>query len=157
MPADFAGALQAIKDKFTAEWVLGGNPRTRVAEVNKEPGAPWPPKGTDGLLASWLLIAPEGSGVIHRGFGKPGSQQYIYYGHVRIHVYIPVGGGTEDAFLLAIAAGEIFRAKKFYDDVSPGCYVRTWAPQVDGGGPGDDDGAWFRVTATIPFDYYHRG
>jgi hypothetical protein len=56
---------------------------------------------------------------------------------------VPVGGGTDDAFALGVAAGDIFRAKQFYDNVMPGCYVRGWTPRVDGGGPGDDDGAWF--------------
>ena len=58
--------------------------------------------------------------------------------------------------VLLWAGGEIFRAAKFYDD-GLGSYVRTLAPQVDGGGSGSDDGKWFRTTMTCDFTYWHRG
>jgi hypothetical protein len=157
MPADFAGALVAIREKFVAEWVDGSEPRTRVAEVNKDPAAPWPPRDDEDKLQSYVLIAPQGVGADHPGFGTPGRQVYLYNGLIHIHVFVPVGNGTDHAFALAVAAGEIFRSKMFYSDVTLGCYVRSWTPRVDGGGPGDDDGIWFRVTATIPFEYYHLG
>ncbi len=157
MAADFAGALVAIREKFVAEWVDGGDPRTRVAEVNKDPDAPWPPRDADNKLEAYVLIAPQGVEADHPGFGTPGRQVYLYRGLIHIHVYVPVGIGTDDAFALAVAAGEIFRSKTFYTDATPGCYVRSWTPRVDGGGPGDDDGIWFRVSATIPFEYYHLG
>ncbi|MDP1866997.1 MAG: hypothetical protein Q8L13_11740 [Bradyrhizobium sp.] len=157
MPADLAGALLAIKQKFEAEWVVGSEPRTRITEVNKDPPAPWPPRDADNKLENYVLIAPVAVDGLHLAFGKPGNQTYLDPGLIHIHVFVPVGEGTEDANALAVAAGNIFRARKFYDDVTPGCYVRTWTPRVDGGGPGDDDGAWYRVSATIPFHYYHRG
>jgi hypothetical protein len=153
MAADFAGAIQSIKDKFAAEWAS----RTRVVHVNANPDEPWPPRSDDNKLLPYVLMAPEGVSGELAAFGTPGNQTYLYPGLIHIHVYVPVGSGTADAFALAVAAGEIFRAEKFYDTVSPRCYVRSWTPRVDGGGPGDDDGVWFRVTATIPFEYWHRG
>lgn len=155
--ADFAGALAAIKQRFIANWVVGGDPRTRIAYVNENPDAPWPPRKPDKSLDNWVLFSAVGATADHPGFGTPGNQLYLYRGLISITCFVPVGKGTADAFMLAVAAGEIFRATKFYDDVTPGCYVRTWTPRVDGGAPGDDDGAWFRVTATIPFEYWHLG
>jgi hypothetical protein len=157
MPADFAGALQAINDKFVAEWVDGSEPRTRVVFVNKDPDDPWPPKDQAGHLLPYVLAAPQGATGDMVGVGMPGNHVYRYDGLIHLHVYVPVGAGTADAFAMAVAAGDIFRARKFYDDVTDGCYVRSWTPRVDGGGPGDDDGICYRVTATIPFEYWHRG
>jgi hypothetical protein len=157
MSADFAGALAAIVDKFKAEWVIGAVPRTRVAEVNKPPADPWPPKDGAGKLLPYALIAPQGGGGDLIGFGSPGNRVYLYSGLIHAHCYEPVGDGSGTAFPLAVAAGEIFRTRQFYDTVSPGCYIKSYTPRIDGGGPGDDDGIWFRVTATIPFEYYHLG
>lgn len=155
--ADFAGALAAIRAKFVAEWIVGPDPRTRIALVNENPADPWPPKNPDNSLQNYVLLAPTGNGIGLCGFGTPGNQLTIYPGLIDIHVYAPVGKGTSDAFTLAVAAGEIFRNQLFYNNVTPGCYLRSWTPRVDGGGPGDDDGIWFRVSANIPFDYYHLG
>jgi len=155
--ADLAGALAAMRQRFVDNWVVGPDPRTRIAFVNENPAAPWPPKDPDGQLTGWVLFSAENASGDHPGFGTPGNQAYLYRGLIAIQVYVPVGKGSGDAFTLAVAAGEIFRSKKFYDGVTPGCYVRTWTPRVDGGGPGDDDGVWFRVGAVIPFEYWHRG
>lgn len=157
MAADWAGAIVAIKALFASTWVIGPDPRTRIVEVNKNPEDPWPPKDAQGNLQAYVLIAPEGASADRIAFGTPGNQTYLYPGLIHVHVFVPVGQGTDQAFALAVAAGEIFRNQKFYDDVTPACYVRSWTPRVDGGGPGDDDGVWFRVTATIPFEYWHRG
>ena len=62
----------------------------------------------------------------------------------------------------AIAFGEIFRAAKFYDTVTDGCYVRSGydlqnQPRIDEGDLTSDDGQWFGVTSTVPFEYGLRG
>jgi hypothetical protein len=150
--SDYAGAVAAIKTKFVTDW----GSTTRVAFVNQTPAAPWPPRNGSNALEPWVLLSIEGAGAAHPGFGTPGNQVYLYNGLIYIHVYIPVGNDVAAAQTLAVAAGEIFRAQKLYDN-GDGCYVRTWTPRVDGGGPGSDDGVWFRVTAAVPFEYWHRG
>lgn len=159
MAADYAGAVEAIAAKFVAEWVAGDPPapRTRIGRVNEPPAEPWPPKDDAGKLQSWVLLSIEGVDADHPGFGTPGNQVYKYDGLIYLHCFAAIGQGDTALRALAVAGGEIFRAKLFYNDVTDGCYVRTWAPRIDGGGPGDDDGVWFRITATIPFEYYHRG
>lgn len=156
MAATYAGAVTALRSQFVAAWVVDGEPRTRVAFVNETPIAPWPPKDAESNLAPWVLFEVESNGVDHPGTGTPGAQVYLYRGHVNVHAYVPVNTGTDAAFALAVAAGEIFRNRLLYDDVTPGCYLRAWAPEVDGGGQGDDDGAWFRASARVPFEYFHR-
>lgn len=154
--ADYAGAVAAIKAKFVAEWVEGSGPKTRVALVNESPPDPWPPKSDDGELLPYVLLAIEGAGSGQTTFGTPNNQGYVYDGLIYVHVYVPVGNGTDIAAALAVAAGEIFRRKQFYSETPP-YFVRSHVPRVDGGGPGSDDGIWFRVTATIPFEFYYRG
>lgn len=156
MTADYAGAVEALRIRFVASWLLDGEPRTRIAFVNQTPEAPWPPKDGQGNLAPWVLFEVEGNGVDHAGTGTPRAQVYLYRGHINLHVYVPVNSGTGDAIALAVAAGEIFRNRLLYEDVSPGCYLRTWSPEVDGGGQGDDDGVWFRASGRVPFEYFHR-
>src|SRR4051812_13498801 len=109
MAADFAGALQAINDKFSAEWVVGSDPRTRIAFVNENPADPWPPRDLQSNLLPYVLAAPQGAGGDLVGVGTPGNRVYVYQGLIHLHVYVPVGSGTGDAFVLAVAAGEIFR------------------------------------------------
>lgn len=156
MPADLAGAFDAIRAKFVAEWISAPEtPRTRIAFVNETPEQPWPPRAENNTLESWVLFEIAGAGQSHGGFGTPGAQTYTYDGIINIHVFTPAAAGV--AIALALAAGEIFKNKTFYGDVSPGCYVRTGVPSVDGGGEGDERGAYHRISATIPFEYWHRG
>lgn len=150
--ADYAGAKAAIEALLTANWTT-----TRIAIVNKTPDDPWPPKDVDGKLAPYVLIEVVNTASDIVACGVPGSQTWLYLGLIHVHVFVPVDTGTDLATQYAVATGELFRAKQLYADVSPGCYVRSWSPRVDGGGDGSDDGVWFRVTATIPFQYWHRG
>jgi hypothetical protein len=150
--ADPAGALAAINARFAAEW----GDRTRIAEMNRAPEAPWPPKDAEKKPLPWVLIEPTFATSDIYGVGEPGKRLWRYDGLIAIHVFVPVGNGTAIAFSLARDAGEVFRGRKFYD-ATPGCYVRSWSPRFDGGGVADDRKAYFRVTAMIPFEYWHRG
>jgi hypothetical protein len=150
--SDYAGAKAAIEARLAANWTT-----TRIVVVNVTPADPWPPKGVDGKLLPYVLVEVINtrSGLV--GCGTPGSQTWRYDGLIHAHVFVPVDSGSDLATQYAVTIGEIYRAKQFYDNVSPGCFLRSWSPQVDGGGDGSDDGVWFRVTATIPFEYWHRG
>lgn len=111
----------------------------------------------DGVLLPWVNLEIIGSGSDLAGAGGlPGNLRWTYDGEILIHVFVPVGSEDEEATRLALAAGEVFRAKKFYDAV-PGYYVRTLTPSIDDGDSGDDDGNWFRCTMSCDFTYWHRG
>lgn len=91
-----------------------------------------------------------------RGAGTPGDNIWLYEGHILVHVFVPVNSGITLALSYADSIGEIFRAAGFYND-GQGSIVRTGSPKTDGGGTTSDDGNWFRLTCTIPFEFYHRG
>jgi hypothetical protein len=151
--ADYAGAVAAIRDRFVAQWVTGSNPKTPIAFQNEDFADQSTP---------WVYFEVINSASELQGSGTPGSHVWLYRGNIFVHVFVPVGYGAADAQALAVAAGEIFRTKQFYD-TDPGCCVRTGVgadgegPRVDGGGSGADNGNWWRVTATIPFEYWHLG
>lgn len=146
--ADIAGAEAAILARFRANWS-----RTPVALPN---GPDVEKFDSAGDLQPWAYFETAVSTSTLRGVGRPGDQLWEYLGLVSIHVFVPTGAGDALAKELATAAGEIFRSAEFYRD-TPGHCVRTWAPRIDGGAPASDDKNWWRVSATIPFEYLHRG
>lgn len=148
--ADFAGAKAAIRQRLVEGWTA-----TPITYQNKTPDV-WPPKDADGLSTAFVNLEVATTRSDMRGAGKPGSQVWLDEGFVYVHVFVPTGDGDADATEHAVAIGELFRGAKFYDD-TPGHCVRTWAPRIDGGGSGDDDGNWFRVTMSVPFQYWHLG
>jgi hypothetical protein len=147
--ASYAGAVQAIRDRLVANWTT-----TPIAHQNKDFE---PPLDDDSNPAPWVALEVIGNGSELRTAGKPGAHDWLYRGHILVHVFVPVNGGAEDAFEYASTIGEIFRAAAFYRDDDAGALIRSWAPQTDGGGISDDKGLWFRVTMTCPFDFYFRG
>lgn len=144
---DYVGALAAIKSRLLENWTA-----TPVGFINETS-----PETTDenSNPAPWVLAEIVSSGSTGPSMGTPGNQIYIYEGLIKLHVFVPAGSGIETGFTHAVALGEIFRNKLFYDE-TPGYYVRTWTPRIDEGDASSDDGLWFGVTATINFEYWHR-
>lgn len=162
---DYAGAKAAIRQRLEDNWAA-----TRLTFENETPADPWPPTEEDPdapdlpNLVPWAHLEIASTGSQMRGAGKPGSQVWQTLGFILVHVFVPAGIGDALATSHASAIGEIFRGKVFYDN-GDGCYVRTWAPRVDEGGPATttadiawaNTGNWFRVTMSCPFEYWHRG
>lgn len=159
MAADYAGACAAIRQRFEANWQSGGSLITPVDYVN-EPGAP--AVDASGNPIPWVFFE-----IIHNGSyiiasGTPGQQTIVYDGFIKAHCFNPINTGVADGLARAVAIGEIFRNKVFYDTVTTGCYVRSGyerdgQPRIDEGDASSDDGQWFAVTSTIPFQYWHLG
>jgi hypothetical protein len=150
--ADYAGAVAAIRERLVDGWDL-----TPIAFQNESPPTPWPPMTDDGKKhRPWVNLEIEGMPASLQGAGVPGQQVWTHPGFIYVHVFVPTGSGDAGAREMASAIGELFRGAVFYRD-TPGCYVRCWAPRVDGGGSSDDNGNWFRVTMSVPFEYWHRG
>ena len=158
MPADYAGAVQAIKDRFTANWKVDGAALTPVGFVNEAD-----PQMADeaGALIPWVLFEIVSSPSRIVGVGSAGNNNVLFPGLIKVHVFTPAQSGSGDGLAKALIAAEMFRNKTFFDDVTPGCFVRTGyrmdeQPRVDAGDVTSLDGNWFATTATIPFEYWHR-
>lgn len=145
--ADYAGAVAAIKARMAANW-------TTTPVVYQNAGNAYDPSSNP--QAAWVYFEVLGSSGGLRGVGTPGSHVYLYRGFIAAHVFVPVNAGDELAQQHAVTIGEIFRHKEFYTDTPPNC-VRTLTPQTDGGGSDADDGNWWRVTMSCPFEFYYRG
>lgn len=147
---DIAGAHAAIKQRLIDNWTM-----TPIAFEGWQPDGVWPPVDADHLLLPWVYLEIEGAEQEIAGFGTPGNRSWRYDGVVVVHVFVPANSGREIAIEYAAAIGEIFRAARFYDTV-PGHCVRTLAPSIDRGGAADDDGAWYRITMSCDYTYWHR-
>lgn len=145
--ADYAGAVAAIKARMAANW-------TTTPIVYQNAKNEYDPGAND--QQPWVFFEVLGSSSGLRGVGMPGSHVWLYRGFIMAHVFVPVNSGTDTAQQYAVTIGEIFRAKEFYNDTPPAC-VRTWSPQTDGGADDSEDGKWWRVTCSIPFEFYYRG
>jgi hypothetical protein len=146
---DYAGAVAAIKARVAANWT------TTPVGWGNDANEPTKFDGS-GDPSAWVYGEVINTSSDIEGVGKPGSQTWRYDGLIYLHVFVPVSSGTVTAFQYAVSLGEIFRGALFYDN-GVGDFVRSWSPRVDGGDSGSDDGLWWRVTATIPFQYWHRG
>jgi hypothetical protein len=160
--ADYAGACAAIRQRFEDNWISGGVPLTSVKFVNDTVGNGLPIQNAAGEPIPWVFFEIVHSGSYIIGSGTPGQQTIVYDVLIKAHVFVPVNSGVTDAFPKAVAIGEMFRNKVFYDTITPGCYVRSGyekdgQPRIDEGDASSDDGQWFAVTATVPAQYWHMG
>ncbi len=158
MAADYAGACAAIRQRFEDNWQSGGSLITPVDYVN-EPGAPAVDGSGSPLPWVYFEIIHNGSYIV--ASGTPGQQTVVYEGFIKGHCFNPIYTGVADGLAKAVAIGEIFRNRVFYDTVTAGSYVRSGyakngQPRIDEGDASSDDGQWFAVTATIPFEFWTR-
>jgi hypothetical protein len=159
---DYAGAVAAIKSRLVSQWVDGsGNPTTLIVYVNHQPDPPFPPIDPNtGNPAAFLVCEVAGTNSNPYTFGNAGNRFFVYDGLILLHILVPLNEGTDRARGLAVTAGEIFRAATFYVDPN-GSYIRTMAPNPPDGGSaanieGVQAGNTFRITTSIPFQYFHR-
>jgi hypothetical protein len=160
MAADYAGALAATRQRFTDYWAPLGVERTPYGFLNPETD----PKTADdnGQPIPWTLFEIVHVDSYALGRGVPGNNVIIYPFLIKVHIFVPTGSGTDTAEAHAIAAGEIFRNKIFYDTVTAGCQIRSGydtngQPRLSDGDITSNDGEWFTITCTIPSEYWHRG
>lgn len=141
--ADYAGAVAAMRSRFVAEWL-----ETPIAHQNEDPPqSPWPPS------TPWVYFEVIAAQSEIRGAGLPGDNVWLTIGNIFIHVFTPLGYGLPESLRLAEAAGDVFRAATFYQN-GGGAKVVCMAPNCDGGASDADNGNWFRVTTSIPFEFY---
>lgn len=146
--SDYTGAVAALKTRLVDNWTT-----TPFGFVNEAPPATM---DANGSTIPWVLCEVVSLGSAVRGAGTPNNHVIVYDGAVKLYVFVPDGAGTETGLAYAVALGDIFKNQVIYD-TGNGCYVRTGYPSVEDGNAGSDDGLWFGVTASIPFEYWHRG
>lgn len=148
--ADYAGAVAAMRARFAAAWL-----ETPITYQNEDPPqSPWPPVDGENKSKPWVYFEVVASQSDIRGAGLPGDNVWLTTGFIFMHVFTPLGYGLPESLRLAGVAGEIFRAATFYQD-DAGAKVRCMAPNIDGGRSDADNGNWFRVTCSVPFEFFY--
>jgi hypothetical protein len=141
--ADWAGAVAAMRARFA-----GAFSAAPVKYQNENPPEnPWPP------AKPWIYFEVIQAQTALRGVGLPGNQTWLTTGHIFIHTFVPTGYGLAAHLTLAGLAGDVFRSATFYN-AEPGAKVVCYGPSVQGGDSASDDGNWFGVTVSIPFEFY---
>lgn len=160
--ADSAGGVAAARARFVDQWKVDGHARTPAAFQNEVPidqdgnPRPWPPQDGAGKPVPWVYFEMIFTDSTVRGAGRPGHHVWLTTGNIYGHVFVPQGYGVDAAHQLAVAFGEIFRAATFFNQ-EPGVKLICMAPRNDGGESDADNGNQFRITCTVPFEFYHRG
>jgi hypothetical protein len=146
--ADYAGAVAAMRARFVAAW----GATTPVQYQNEDPPQePWPPEPSAG---PWVYFEVLQTQSVERGVGLPGSKIWLTTGNIFVHVQTPSGYGLPAHLALTKQAGTIFRAATFYQDSTSGAKVVCGAPSEPGGDSNADNGNWFSLTVSIPFEFY---
>lgn len=78
--------------------------------------------------------------------GNPGNNRMRRDGLIWTHAFVPIHSGIARAGQLLSAMGEIFEAKDFSN-------VDVGAMSPGGTGDADDDGLYWRESASFPFSY----
>lgn len=95
-------------------------------------GSPW----------TYLELLPiESNGT---DFNSEGLRIASGLGLIAVHVFVPTGTGTGDAFRLADLLAALLR----FRTLSTG--IEIAAASVGGGASSDDEGNWYRVSTTAP-------
>lgn len=152
----YGGAKAAIVARLRAAWADKTPIKAENDVLRNAALAQVEATDPDGRSVPWVSVEVQSAGSTQISFGFPGNNQFVSDGFIRAHVFVPVGWGTGKCDELADQAGEVFRNAEFYNS-TPGFAVRSWAPDVVTHGESSDDGQWWLVTASIPFEYLHRG
>lgn len=148
--SDLAGALAAIEAKLASEWTT--SPIYKDGEL--PPSQPWPPVNGSGEPQPFVFIEILDVDASIIGFGTPTNQTVLDSGLCKFHVLVPNDSGLATARAHAVAIGEIFRQKQFYNS-DPTAYVRTLTPRI-GREASIDQGNYQSMTCTVPYEFYHR-
>jgi hypothetical protein len=135
----FATAKAAIRAFIEANWTA-----LPVAWQNESFERP---RDGDGNALPWVYIEILSTNGDGSAFGSIGKRVKTDTGLVAAHFFYPVGTGDADATAMATQFGEMLQLRSIGTAPAP----RMESPMIDGGGSGDDDGLYFRVSSSIPF------
>lgn len=88
-------------------------------------------------------------------FGKPGSRLFIHPGLIRFYVLARKGSGIEAALTIADELSLLFQRAEF--GRSGDQLVRTQDFSVYDGVASVEDGNYFVLMTSVPFDFYYAG
>jgi len=143
--ADFETAKAAIRAYIEANWdgvsIVWPNAGFGAEGIEDRP------RDGDGNPIAFIYCEILPTSSRGSGFGSVGKRVKTDAGVVAAHYMAPIGTGDEQAGTAIKAFGEMLELRSIGAPPAP----RMEAAQPGGGGQGDDDGLYFRVSRTVPW------
>lgn len=116
----------------------------------------WPNERIDSAEPPVRFVAIEVQGVTNeiRGVGDDGNRLFIHPGIVLAHIFTEFGEGETTADSIADEIANLLSWKQFDAPASPQM-VRTHSPTMHDGELNSENGNYWRVTVSVPFDFYY--
>ena len=135
-PAAFA----AVRALLGGSLVRPDGPTVPLAWPNEPFDKPEPP-------APWVLVEMSGHLLEAIEIGAASSNTWAEQGQVWCHCFVPSASGSDTARAVLKALSDLFRANNPYR------FVVFRAQSIGLGAPGDDDGAWWRLSMSVDWLY----
>ena len=103
-----------------------------------------------GLPAPWVQVEMTGTlyGQVSIGAATQATNRWDEEGQLWLHVFVPTGTGGHTARLHAKSLADLFRGTTL-----SGGSLEFMDAQIGMGEPGDEDGAWFRISLVVDWRY----
>lgn len=133
----------AIKTYLTDNWLT--TPTQWENEPAIDTNSP-----TTGLPAPWVMVEMTGTlyGQQSIGAATQATNRWDEEGQLWLHVFVPTGTGGHTARLHAKSLADLFRGTTL-----SGGSLEFGDARIGMGEPGDEDGAWFRISLSIDWRY----
>lgn len=116
----------------------------------------WPNERIDTAEPPARFVAVEVQGVTNeiRGVGDDGHRLFIHPGIIIAHVFTEFGEGEAAADAIADELSSLLSWQQVDAPAAPQI-VRTHSPTVHDGELNSENGNYWRVTVSVPFDFYY--
>ena len=127
----------AVTDYLAANWTL--------SELVYQNTSTEPPVASDGVLRPWVYVEVSYNSTDQWSIGETDrtDNRWREDGQVFFHVFTPAGAGLSVADQYADAVIDLFKGIQ----LSPGIEFRDITSDI--GGPGDQDGNYYRVSIAV--------
>jgi hypothetical protein len=131
-----------VESRFTAAPLVWPNERTFAPDVP----------------AAFVAVEVIGLDNAIRGVGDPSNRLFIHSGLIMAHCFAVFGTGSGAADTMADALADLLtRQDILISGAAESPLVRTEDPTTHDGELGSEDGNYWRVTVSVPFDFYYWG
>lgn len=145
----FTKVRAVVTSGFTA-WPVKW-PNERLTGYALDEGAK--PIGADGRKISFVEYEQIGGRTTQQSFGSSGNRVERSPGLLRFYFLVPEGEGTSEAISKADTMGSLFELQEFRLD--DGTMLITYEPSVSQNVAGVEDGSYWVLMLSIPYDYYY--
>lgn len=104
--------------------------------------------------AHWLRVEVQGTENRVHSVGSPGNRLFLHDGIAWLHVFAPFGTGEDEAGAFADQLGTLLQRRDIPAPTVPQI-VRTEDPSVNPGERDSENGNWYRISVSVPFQFFY--